>query len=71
MNYYLQTIKDLFIKLIGLYEPYTVTDPDTGTVTVIEGLAGIDWPWIAGAALTLIAMYWLGRLFVNLITGRR
>ena len=71
MNYYLQTIKDLIIKLVGLYEPYTVTDPDTGTVTVIEGLSGIDWPFIAGVVLLIIAWYWLGRIFFNLICGRR
>lgn len=71
MDYYLTTLKDLFLRLIGSYEPYSITDPDTGVVSVVEGLSGIDWPWIAGAALVLICFYWLGRLFVNLLTGRR
>ena len=71
MTYYLQLLKDLFLRLIGDYVPLSYVDPDTGATVYLEGVASIDWPWLASAAFVLIMVYWLGRIIATAITGRR
>lgn len=65
-------MKDLIISLFGEYSPvtYTVTNSDGTTSDVIaSGLAGVDWQWVLGALVFLIAFYSLFRI-IGLIFKR-
>ncbi len=69
----IQTIRDWLASVLGEYTPitYEVTqyaaDPDLGLIqiqdeVVASGLAGVDWEYIATAALLLIAIWSVFRL---------
>ena len=69
----IQTIRDWLSSILGTYEPVTYTvkllvpDAMGGTATtsyteVASGLAGVDWEYIATAALLLIAVWSVFRL---------
>lgn len=74
-------MKDLIVSLFGVYEPVMtqtpviVTDVESAlsTVdlidTVAPGLAGVDWPWIASAALFGIVLWSFFRLVGVLLNG--
>lgn len=66
-------MKNMIIDLFGSYQPVTYTEyiPYTaadGTAmwdsyeVVASGLAGVDWPWVAGVFLFAIVLYSLFRL---------
>lgn len=72
----IQTIRDWIESILGTYEPITYTVKDAvsyGGVDsmayheftyqkVADGLAGVDWGYIATAALLLIAIWSVFRL---------
>ena len=61
-------VKDLVLSLFGTYEPITAVAAD-GVETVASGLAGVDWPWIAGVLLFAIVLYSFFRLVGVLLRG--
>ena len=74
-------MKDLIVSLFGYYEPVmsqtpvVVTDVESAlsTVQVVDtvasGLAGVDWPWIAGVFLFAIVLWSFLRLVGVLLNG--
>lgn len=69
----IQTIRDWIDSVLGTYEPVTyqvkvmIADALGGSSTttytkVADGLAGVDWGYIATAALLLIAIWSVFRL---------
>lgn len=63
----------MIIDLFGSYQPVTYTEyisyttADGATMwdsyeVVASGLAGVDWPWVAGVFLFAIVLYSLFRL---------
>lgn len=54
--------------ILGIYSPRTYTtttyiDGQTVTATeIVPGLAGLDWPWLAGAVLFAIMLFCLFKL---------
>ncbi len=74
-------MKDLIASLFGTYTPVmtqtpvVVTDVESAlsTVqyvdTVASGVAGVDWPWIAGVFLFGIVLWSFFRLVGVLIDG--
>lgn len=67
------TIRNWLASVLGEYTPVTyevtsyATDPDLGLIqiqdeVVASGLAGVDWEYIATAALLLIAIWSVFRL---------
>ena len=74
-------MRDLIVSLFGCYEPVmtqtpvVVTDVESAlsTVQVVDtvasGLAGVDWPWIAGVFLFAIVLWSFFRLVGVLLNG--
>lgn len=63
----------MIVNLFGSYDPVTYTEyfyytaPDGSVLSdynevVAAGLAGVDWPWVAGVFLFAIVLYSLFRL---------
>lgn len=53
-------MKDLVLSLFGSYEPLTqVLD---GVSVPLDGLAGVDWPWLMGVVLFAIVLWSFFRL---------
>lgn len=59
-------MKDLIVRLFGQYEPitYEVSIPASADCSVMEtyiavanGLAGVDWEWLAGVFLFAIVLF--------------
>jgi hypothetical protein len=46
-------MRDLIVTIFGTYQP--VLDPITGSVA--GGLAGVDWPYVAGVFLFGLVLY--------------
>lgn len=44
-------MKETIISIIGGYEPVLDSAGE-----VVSGMAGVDWPWIAGAVLLVAGM---------------
>lgn len=75
----METFKSFITSLFGTYTPvsYTVSqtvqigeEVYTDTYDVIaSGLAGVDWPWVIGALLFLIALYSFFRI-ISMILRR-
>lgn len=68
------TLADTVTAIFGPYTPrtQTITDylTDGSSVTsqqVIPGLAGLDWPWLAGVGIFTIFLYGLLRLIGGLM----
>lgn len=66
-------MRSMIVDLFGSYQPVTYSEyfyytAADGTVmqdvneVVASGLAGVDWPWIAGVFLFAIVLYSLFRL---------
>lgn len=66
-------MKAMIVDLFGRYTPVTYSEyfvytAADGTViqdvneVVASGLAGVDWPWVAGVFLFAIVLYSLFRL---------
>lgn len=58
-------MKDVILAIFGAYEPVTTTVIDAAgeTVTAVaSGLAGVDWPYIAGVLLFGVVLYCFFRL---------
>lgn len=49
-------MKALITSLFGVYEPVMAGE------VVASGLAGVDWPWVAGVLLFAIVLYSFFRL---------
>ncbi len=50
-------MRELIISIFGAYTP--VTD---AAVTPLQGMAGVDWPYLAGVALFGLVLYSFFRL---------
>jgi len=71
-------MKDLILTIFGAYEPvtttaaYVVPGAEGSTLeevqVVASGLAGVDWPWVAGVLLFGIVLYSFLRL-VGVLLG--
>lgn len=66
-------MKDMIVDLFGQYTPVTYSESFVYTAAdgsvmqdvnevVASGLAGVDWPWVAGVFLFAIVLYSLFRL---------
>lgn len=65
-------MKDLIVSIFGTYEPvmtthaYVVPGVDGSILETVSavapGLAGVDWPWVAGVFLFAIVLYSFFRL---------
>lgn len=59
-------MKDLILTIFGVYEPVTTAVYDASGAfvgqTVASGVAGVDWPYIAGILLFAIVLYSFFRL---------
>jgi hypothetical protein len=58
-------MKEVLLTIFGVYEPLTgPTLTATGEIvqTVIPGMAGVDWPYIAAVALFALTLYCFFRL---------
>ena len=69
-------MKDIIISLFGSYAPImteVAVFDDTGTVVynsvVAQGMAGVDWVWIASVFLFGIVLYSLFRIVGMLFKG--
>lgn len=62
-------MKDLVLSLFGSYVPVTTLAADGVTEVVASGAAGLDWPWLVGAALFAIVLYSFFRLVGVLLRG--
>lgn len=51
------SMRDLIISIFGTYTP--VTD---AAGTALQGMAGVDWPYLAGVALFALVLYSFFRL---------
>lgn len=60
-------MKDLVLTLFGSYEP--VTQLVDGVAVPLDGLAGIDWPWLVGVFLFAIVLYSFFRLVGVMLRG--
>lgn len=73
----IQTLREWIASILGTYEPITYTvrlvamdGTSAGSYTeVASGLAGIDWEYIATAALLLIAVWSVFRLLGVLLSA--
>ena len=71
-------MKDLILTIFGAYEPitttaaYVVPGVEGSTLEEVQviafGLAGVDWPWVAGVLLFGIVLYSFLRL-VGVLLG--
>lgn len=64
------------ISILGEYTPVTTvyeTVLADGTIHTYEavaaGVAGVDWPWLAGAACLLLVLYCVFRLLGGIFRG--
>lgn len=59
-------MKDLILTIFGSYEPVTTMVFDAEGVVVGEvvasGVAGVDWPYVAGVLLFAVVLYSFFRL---------
>ncbi|MCI8593747.1 MAG: hypothetical protein HFF09_00640 [Oscillospiraceae bacterium] len=59
-------MKDLIVTIFGIYEPVTTAVYDaSGAVVgqaVASGVAGVDWPYLAGILLFALVLYSFFRL---------
>ncbi len=68
-------MKDLILTLFGAYEPvmtvesHVVADVVETVEIVAPGVAGVDWPWLAGVALFAVVLYSFFRLVGVLLRG--
>lgn len=65
------TLVEWLENLVGTYEPVTsVYDVANDVRVVAQGAAGVDWPWVASAALLIVAVWCIFAL-VGAIFGRK
>lgn len=64
------------IEFLGSYTPVTTTVETVladGTIHTYEaiasGMAGVDWPWIASAALLLLVIFCIFKLIGGIFRG--
>ena len=50
-------MRDLIISIFGVYTPVT-----NAAGTPLQGMAGVDWPYLAGVALFGLVLYSFFRL---------
>lgn len=50
-------MRTLITNLFGTYTPFYNTDSSTGAITIVEGIAGVDWEYLCGVFLFGICLY--------------
>jgi len=61
-------MKELIVSIFGAYTPvmttetHVVADAVQSVEVVASGLAGVDWPWLAGVLLFAVVLYSFFRL---------
>ena len=61
-------MKELIVSIFGAYTPvmttetHVVADSVQSVEVVASGLAGVDWPWLAGVLLFAVFLYSFFRL---------
>lgn len=69
------SLKSIVLQVFGDYEPRTQTietsqgDQQTIQTEIVPGVAGVDWPWLAGVLVFSIAFYGFFRILGVLIRG--
>ena len=69
------SLKSIILQVFGEYEPRTQTietsqgDQQTTQTEIVPGIAGVDWPWLAGVLVFSIAFYGFFRILGVLIRG--
>ena len=69
------SLKSIILQVFGDYEPRTQTietsqgDQQTIQTEIVPGVAGVDWPWLAGVLVFSIAFYGFFRILGVLIRG--
>lgn len=58
-------MRDILTSLFGTYTP--LLDPVSGSV--VSGMAGVDWEWIAGVFLFGLVLLSLFKIINSLIRG--
>lgn len=67
----MSTLMEWLEILIGEYEPISYVYDIANDVSVIpSGAAGVNWPWVASAALLVVAV-WCMFALVGAIFGRK
>lgn len=57
----MNTLKEILNVFIGSYEPITYVNAE-GISVIPEGLAGVDFGWIAGALIVILGVYSIFRV---------
>lgn len=56
----IQNLLAWITEFVGVYEPVTevyTVDADTVITKIASGAAGVNWPWIAAAAVFIIGLW--------------
>lgn len=73
-------MKDLILSIFGSYEPVTyevtqgIYNADLGDVNLItydaipSGMAGVDWPFVLGVVVFIVALYCVLRIIGAVIS---
>lgn len=62
-------MKTLLFNLFGAYEPMTALDAN-GDTMILEGWAGVDWPYVLGVVAFLIVLYSFFRIIGGLLVRK-
>lgn len=65
---FMDYLRDLIINLLGPYEPVMYYDSVQMSYVIPPGFSGVDWPWVASAALLILLIYSVFKLFRGLIS---
>lgn len=60
-------MKDLILSIFGTYEPVSVIN-SLGETEYLTGMAGVDWPYILGAAAFIVTVYCVLRIIGGVIS---
>lgn len=60
-------LKDLIVNIFGTYEPVSYVDVD-GVTQYLSGAAGVDWPYVLGAAAFILTIYCVLRIIGGVIS---
>lgn len=64
-------MRDLIVSIFGTYTPVTTDVYDAaGSVvgeTVVAGMAGVDWPYLAGVLLFALVLFCFFRLLGGIL----
>lgn len=60
------TIQAFLDSILGTYTPMVYQDSG-GTVSILQGLAGVDWPYLIRASVILITFYAVFKVLGSII----